>query len=83
MSSQAVRTFLGILSLNTGMDRGMIVTTSEVSAPAVRSAHRHGLTVVDGRALVRLAESAGRAASPGATPRPPGPDRTDADQCTT
>jgi restriction system protein len=65
VSSQAVRTFLGILSLHTGVDRGMIATTSEFSAPPVRIAHRHGLTLVDGRALVGLAESAREDRGPG------------------
>lgn len=56
VGSQVVQTTLGMASLQHRTDRAMIVTTSTFTKPALELARRHGVQLIDGSELVRMAQ---------------------------
>lgn len=59
VGSGEVQRFLGSIT-HAGADRGILVTTSRFSAPAVDLAEQHGIELIDGPALVELVRRANR-----------------------
>lgn len=56
VGSQAVQTFIGMVAIHHRAHRGIFVTTSEFTTPAIELAREHGLLLIDGQALVALAQ---------------------------
>jgi restriction system protein len=54
IGSPVIQTFIGMQSIHHRADRGIFVTTSEFTQPAVTLARHHGLTLIDGAELSRL-----------------------------
>ena len=54
VGSGVVQRFLGSIT-HAGADRGILVTTSRFSSPAVELAGQHNIELIDGEALARLA----------------------------
>jgi restriction system protein len=63
VGSGEVQRFLGSIT-HAGADRGILVTTSRFSAPAVHLAEQHGIELIDGTALVELVRRANRQRGP-------------------
>lgn len=59
VGSGEVRRFLGSIT-HSGANRGILVTTSRFSAPAIDLADQHGIELIDGTALVELVRRANR-----------------------
>lgn len=59
VGSGEVQRFLGSIT-HAGAHRGLLVTTSLFSGPAVALAGQHGIDLVDGEALVRMVQRANR-----------------------
>jgi restriction endonuclease Mrr len=59
VGSAEVQRFLGSIT-HAGADRGVLVTTSRFSAPAIDLGGQHGIDLVDGTALVKLVRRANR-----------------------
>lgn len=59
VGSGEVQRFLGSIT-HAGADRGILVTTSRFSAPAVELAQQHRIELVDGATLVEMVLRAGR-----------------------
>lgn len=59
VGSGEVQRFLGSIT-HAGADRGILVTTSRFSAPAISMAEQHGIELIDGAALVELVRRANR-----------------------
>jgi restriction system protein len=57
VSSPDIQSFIGMLSVHHKADAGIFVTTSEFTAPARELAKQHGLRLIDGTLLGRLATS--------------------------
>lgn len=55
VGSPVVQGLLGALTHH-GADRGILVTTSRFTAPAAELAQAHGIELIDGESLVRLAK---------------------------
>lgn len=53
VGSAVVQRFLGSIT-HAGADRGILVTTSRFSGPAIELAQQHGIELWDGEALVKL-----------------------------
>lgn len=56
VGSPAVQSFIGMQATHHRAERGLFVTTSGFTAPAVALARRHGITLIDGAELSRLVE---------------------------
>jgi hypothetical protein len=56
VGSQAVQTFIGMMRVHHRAQRGIFVATSEFTGPAIELAREHGILLVDGQALVSLAQ---------------------------
>ncbi|MBF6591181.1 MAG: restriction endonuclease [Ktedonobacterales bacterium] len=56
VGSQAIQTFIGMVAVHHRAHRGVFVTTSEFTTPAIELAREHGITLIDGPALVALAQ---------------------------
>jgi restriction endonuclease Mrr len=59
VGSGEVQRFLGSIT-HAGADRGVLVTTSRFSAPAIELGGQHGIDLIDGAALVKLVRRANR-----------------------
>jgi restriction system protein len=59
VGSGEVQRFLGSIT-HAGADRGVLVTTSRFSAPAIELGGQHGIYLIDGAALVKLVRRANR-----------------------
>ncbi len=57
VGSPAIQAFIGMVTVHHLADRGLFVTTSDFTAPAVELARRHRVTLIDGRELTRLVPS--------------------------
>lgn len=64
VGSGEVQRFLGSIT-HAGAQRGILVTTSRFSGPAIELAAQHGIELVDGKALVGMVARAGRRRRPG------------------
>jgi restriction system protein len=69
VGSGEIQRFLGSIT-HAGADRGILVTTSRFSAPAIDLAEQHGIELIDGTALVELVRRANRQRSPVAQVEP-------------
>jgi restriction endonuclease Mrr len=47
---------MGMMSVHHGADRGIFITTSDFSKPAIDLAQRHQITVINGLKLTRLSQ---------------------------
>ena len=56
VGSPAVQSFIGMQTTHHRAERGLFVTTSGFTGPAVALARRHGITLIDGAELSRLVE---------------------------
>jgi hypothetical protein len=56
VGSQAIQTFIGMINVHHRARRGIFVTTSEFTTPAIELAREHGIMLIDGQALVTLAQ---------------------------
>jgi hypothetical protein len=56
VGSQALQTFIGMVTVHHRAQRGIFVTTSEFTGPAIELAREHGILLIDGQALVSLAQ---------------------------
>lgn len=63
VGSGEVQRFLGSIT-HAGADRGILVTTSRFSAPAIDLAEQHGIELIDGTELVELVRRATRQHGP-------------------
>lgn len=54
IGSPEIQTFIGMITVHHGADRGIFVTTSAYTQPAMQLASRHGITLIDGTELTRL-----------------------------
>ncbi|HEX2179684.1 MAG TPA: restriction endonuclease [Actinomycetota bacterium] len=63
VGSGEVQRFLGSIT-HAGAQRGIFVTTSRFSGPAIELAAQHGIELVDGEALVGMVARAGRRRRP-------------------
>lgn len=59
VGSGEVQRFLGSIT-HAGADRGILVTTSRFSAPAIDMAQHHAIDLIDGEELVEMVRRAGR-----------------------
>lgn len=69
VGSGEVQRFLGSIT-HAGADRGILVTTSRFSAPAVSLAEQHGIELVDGTDLVEMLRRINRRRASMAQPEP-------------
>ncbi len=69
VGSGEVQRFLGSIT-HAGADRGILVTTSRFSSPAIDLAEQHGIELIDGTALVELVRRANRQRAPVAQVEP-------------
>lgn len=53
VGSPALQSFIGMQTTHHQADRGLFVTTSTFTAPAIALADRHGIELIDGAALTR------------------------------
>ena len=60
IGSKDIQTFIGMQSIHHKADRGMFVTTSEFTRPAQNLAERHGITLIDDKALINHVRQAYR-----------------------
>lgn len=56
VGSQVIQTFIGMVSVHHRAQRGIVVSTSEFTTPAIDLAREHGILLIDGEALVTLAQ---------------------------
>lgn len=76
VGSPTVQSFIGMATVHHRVPIGMIVTTSEFTAPAAELARRYGIDLVDGKALVdRIRRQRESAAVPTADGTPASQDR--------
>ena len=54
IGSPDIQTFIGMITVHHGADRGIFVTTSQFSKPAIDLAEKHGIQLVDGTAITNL-----------------------------
>ena len=54
VGSPAIQQFIGMMAVHHKADKGVYVTTSEYSRPAIDLARRHGITLIGGRDLTDL-----------------------------
>jgi restriction system protein len=69
VGSGEVQRFLGSIT-HAAANRGILVTTSRFSAPAIDLAEQHGIELIDGIALVELVRRANRQGAPAAPAEP-------------
>lgn len=56
VGSQDIQTFIGMIAVHHGADRGIFVTTAGYTRPAIDLANQHQIRVIDGQELARLAD---------------------------
>jgi hypothetical protein len=56
VGSQAIQTFIGMIAVHHRASRGVFVTTSEFTSPAVELAREHHILLIDGQSMVTLAQ---------------------------
>lgn len=56
VGSPDIQSFIGMVTVHHGAQRGLFVTTSEFTAPARELAKQHNIELIDGRTLSRLIE---------------------------
>jgi restriction system protein len=56
VGSRDIQSFIGMVAVHHQADRGIFVTTSAFTQPAIDLAQRHDITLIDGEELVRLVE---------------------------
>jgi len=61
IGSPAIQEFIGMMSVHHHADRGIFITTTGFTQPAVELARQHGITLMDGPELSRLIEKRNRA----------------------
>ena len=61
IGSRDIQEFIGMMTVHHRAERGIFVTTSEFTQPAISLARRHGIMLVDGRGLTRLISRGERA----------------------
>ena len=54
IGSPDIQTFIGMITVHHGADRGLFVTTSLFSKPAIDLAQRHGIQLIDGPTIARM-----------------------------
>jgi len=54
IGSPTIQTFIGMISVNHGADRGLFVTTSKFTKPATALGQQHGIELIDGDKLSEL-----------------------------
>lgn len=58
VGSREIQLFIGMVTTEHPVDRGVFITTSGYTKPAQALAERHGIRLIDGRGLVRILDSA-------------------------
>jgi HJR/Mrr/RecB family endonuclease len=58
--SPEIQTFIGMMTVHHGAERGIVVTTSTFTEPAAELARRHRVALVDRASLARLVRTRGR-----------------------
>lgn len=72
IGAPVVQTFIGMISVHHRADRGIVVSTSGFTLPAVDLARQHGITLIDGNALLVLLHLTGVQLVPTAITSMPG-----------
>lgn len=70
VGSPAVQSFIGMATVHHRAARGMLVTTSSFTQPAIDLARRHRIELVDGHAMVRRIQRQASAGPASPTPQP-------------
>jgi len=60
IGSRDIQEFIGMMTVHHRADRGIFITTTEFTQPAVELARRHEITLIDGQELTRLIERTDR-----------------------
>jgi restriction endonuclease Mrr len=56
IGSRDIQEFIGMIAVHHRARRGLFITTTEFTQPAVDLARQHGLTLIDGQKLTRMIE---------------------------
>ncbi len=60
IGSRDIQEFIGMMAVHHQADRGVFITTTEFTQPAIDLARKHGITLVDGQELTRMIEKGNR-----------------------
>ena len=61
IGSRDIQEFIGMMAVHHRADRGVFITTTEFTQPAIDLGRRHRITLIDGQELTRMIEKGGAA----------------------